>query len=140
MVIREPEDHTADLFVIARALNRRWRDDNGQMFTSRLRAAFDAQAGVAAIDNGTMIKAIAGDHPIIVLTPASVPEIHAQTIQAFVLSERYRTPVVVLYDEVLGHLAKMRAAGKPALLIEYPKSDARKHTLRTLMPAVVLTR
>ncbi len=47
-----------------------------------------------------------GDHPIIVLTPASVPEIHAQTRKAFELSERFRIPVVVLYDEVLGHLVE----------------------------------
>ncbi len=47
-----------------------------------------------------------GDHPIIVLSPASVPEIHAQTRKAFELSERFRIPVVVLYDEVLGHLVE----------------------------------
>jgi len=47
-----------------------------------------------------------GDHPIIVLTPASVPEIHSQTRKAFELSERFRIPVVLLYDEVLGHLVE----------------------------------
>jgi 2-oxoglutarate ferredoxin oxidoreductase subunit alpha len=55
-----------------------------------------------------------GDHPIIVLTPASVPEIHSQTIKAFELSERLRIPVVVLYDEILGHLVEtvdLSAAG-----------------------------
>ncbi len=45
-----------------------------------------------------------GDHPIIVLTPASVQEIYQQTIQAFNFSETYRIPVVVLYDEAIGHL------------------------------------
>ncbi|VAW17819.1 2-oxoglutarate/2-oxoacid ferredoxin oxidoreductase, alpha subunit [hydrothermal vent metagenome] len=45
-----------------------------------------------------------GDHPTIVLTPASVPEIYEETIRAFALSERLRVPVVVLIDEVLGHL------------------------------------
>jgi 2-oxoglutarate ferredoxin oxidoreductase subunit alpha len=45
-----------------------------------------------------------GDHPVIVLTPASVAEIWAETVRAFNLSERYRVPVVVLYDEVVGHL------------------------------------
>ncbi|HMM78169.1 MAG TPA: 2-oxoacid:acceptor oxidoreductase subunit alpha [Gammaproteobacteria bacterium] len=47
-----------------------------------------------------------GDHPIVVLTPASVPEIHAQTRRAFALSETLRVPVVVLYDEILGHLVE----------------------------------
>ncbi len=45
-----------------------------------------------------------GDHPIIVLTPASVGEIYSETIRAFNLSERLRVPVVVLYDEIIGHL------------------------------------
>lgn len=45
-----------------------------------------------------------GDHPSIVLAPGSVGEIYDQTIRAFALSERYRTPVVVTYDEVLAHM------------------------------------
>jgi 2-oxoglutarate ferredoxin oxidoreductase subunit alpha len=45
-----------------------------------------------------------GDHPIIVLTPASVGEIYSETIRAFNLSERLRVPVVVLIDEIIGHL------------------------------------
>lgn len=45
-----------------------------------------------------------GDHPIIVLTPASVDEIYTETVRAFNLSERLRVPVVLLYDEVIGHL------------------------------------
>ncbi len=45
-----------------------------------------------------------GDHPIIVLTPSSVQEIYQETIRAFNLSETYRVPVIVLYDEAIGHL------------------------------------
>jgi 2-oxoglutarate ferredoxin oxidoreductase subunit alpha len=45
-----------------------------------------------------------GDHPIIVVTPSSVQEIYQQTIRAFNLSETYRVPVIVLYDEAIGHL------------------------------------
>jgi 2-oxoglutarate ferredoxin oxidoreductase subunit alpha len=45
-----------------------------------------------------------GDHPIIVLVPASVPEIYEQTVRAFNLSEMLRVPVVVLLDETIGHL------------------------------------
>jgi len=45
-----------------------------------------------------------GDHPIVVITPDSVPEIYAQTIRAFNISEQLRVPVVMLYDEALGHL------------------------------------
>ncbi len=45
-----------------------------------------------------------GDHPIIVVTPSSVQEIYQLTIRAFNLSETYRVPVIVLYDEAIGHL------------------------------------
>ena len=45
-----------------------------------------------------------GDHPIIVLAPASVPEVYDETIRAFSLSEQLRVPVIVLIDEVIGHL------------------------------------
>ncbi len=45
-----------------------------------------------------------GDHPIIVLTPGSVSEIYTETIRGFNLSERLRVPVILLIDEVLGHL------------------------------------
>lgn len=45
-----------------------------------------------------------GDHPAIALTPASVGEIFHETVRAFNLSEIYRTPVILLYDEVIGHM------------------------------------
>jgi len=45
-----------------------------------------------------------GDHPIIALTPASVDEIYTETVRAFNLSESLRVPVVLLWDEVIGHL------------------------------------
>jgi 2-oxoglutarate ferredoxin oxidoreductase subunit alpha len=47
-----------------------------------------------------------GDHPIIVVTPASVQEIYTETARAFDLAEEFRTPVVVLYDEVIAHLTE----------------------------------
>ncbi len=45
-----------------------------------------------------------GDHPIIVITPASVNEAYQETIRAFDLSEQLRVPVIILLDEVIGHL------------------------------------
>ncbi len=47
-----------------------------------------------------------GDHAIIVLAPASVREVFEETQRAFELSETLRVPVVVLYDEVVGHLVE----------------------------------
>lgn len=45
-----------------------------------------------------------GDHPIIALAPSSVYEFMELTVQAFNLSERYRTPVIILVDEVVAHM------------------------------------
>ncbi len=45
-----------------------------------------------------------GDHPIIALAPDSVRECFDMTVRAFNLAERYRTPVIVLIDEVVGHM------------------------------------
>ena len=45
-----------------------------------------------------------GDAPAIVLYPDSVRETYELTIRAFNLSEKYRTCVVLLLDEVLGHM------------------------------------
>ena len=45
-----------------------------------------------------------GDHPIIALTPFSVAETFSLTVRAFNLAEQYRTPVILLLDEILGHV------------------------------------
>ncbi len=45
-----------------------------------------------------------GDHPIIALTPFSVRETFELTVRAFNLAEQFRTPVIILLDEILGHV------------------------------------
>jgi len=45
-----------------------------------------------------------GDHPVIALSPASVRETFDVTVRAFNLAEKYRTPVIILLDEIIGHL------------------------------------
>ena len=45
-----------------------------------------------------------GDHPIIVLSPTSVAQAFDLTVTAFNFSEKYRTPVIMLLDEVIGHM------------------------------------
>jgi 2-oxoglutarate ferredoxin oxidoreductase subunit alpha len=47
-----------------------------------------------------------GDYPIIALTPASVGEIYRETIRAFELAELCRSPVVLLYDQVIAQLSE----------------------------------
>jgi 2-oxoglutarate ferredoxin oxidoreductase subunit alpha len=45
-----------------------------------------------------------GDHPAIVLAPNGVRETFDLTIRAFNLAEKYRTPVILLLDEIIGHV------------------------------------
>jgi 2-oxoglutarate/2-oxoacid ferredoxin oxidoreductase subunit alpha len=45
-----------------------------------------------------------GDHPIIVLAPGSVKECLELTFKAFDIAETWRVPVIVLMDEVIGHM------------------------------------
>ena len=45
-----------------------------------------------------------GDHPAIALSPSSVLETYTLIIRAFNLSEKYRTPVIFLMDEIVGHM------------------------------------
>lgn len=45
-----------------------------------------------------------GDHAIIALTASNHHDIFRMTVEAFNLAETYRTPVILLLDEVTGHL------------------------------------
>jgi len=45
-----------------------------------------------------------GDHAIIALTASNLQDVFRITIEAFNMAETYRTPVVLLLDEVVGHM------------------------------------
>jgi 2-oxoglutarate/2-oxoacid ferredoxin oxidoreductase subunit alpha len=45
-----------------------------------------------------------GDHAIIALTASSHQDVFSMTVEAFNMAETYRTPVVLLFDEVVGHM------------------------------------
>ena len=45
-----------------------------------------------------------GDHPILALSPWSVRETFDATVMAVNYAERFRTPVILLMDEIIGHL------------------------------------
>ena len=44
-----------------------------------------------------------GDHPIIVIAASTTQDCFSLTLRAFNLSEKYRTPVILLADEVVAH-------------------------------------
>lgn len=66
-----------------------------------------------------------GDHPAIVLAPSSVGEVFDATVRAFNLSERFRTPVIVLYDEIVGHTRESVALPDSVEIVDriQPNSD-----------------
>ena len=45
-----------------------------------------------------------GDHWLITVSPSSVPECFDLTLRAVALSEKYRCPVILLMDEIIGHM------------------------------------
>jgi 2-oxoglutarate ferredoxin oxidoreductase subunit alpha len=57
-----------------------------------------------------------GDQAIIALAPASVQECFELTVKAFNLAERFRTPVVLMPDEIIGHLRESVALPGPGEL------------------------
>ena len=68
-----------------------------------------------------------GDHPIIALTPSSVREVYDLTITSVNFAEKYRTPVVLLIDEVVGHLREKVLLPPPASV---KRIDRQKPTCR----------
>lgn len=54
-----------------------------------------------------------GDHSIIALSPSSVQDCYDLSITAFNLAEKYRTPVIFLADEVVGHLRETLTIREP---------------------------
>ncbi|MBO4311420.1 MAG: 2-oxoacid:acceptor oxidoreductase subunit alpha [Desulfovibrionaceae bacterium] len=68
-----------------------------------------------------------GDHSIIALTASSIQDAFEVTVQAFNLAETYRTPVVLLFDEVLGHMRERLEIPEAGVLpvVERLKTDVR---------------
>ncbi len=58
-----------------------------------------------------------GDHPVIALSPSSVLETYTLIIRAFNLAEKYRTPVIFLMDEIVGHMREGVELPDPHTLI-----------------------
>lgn len=57
-----------------------------------------------------------GDHPAICLVPASVQELFEETVRAFNLAEKYRTPVMVMPDEIVAHMRERIVFPEPGEL------------------------
>ncbi len=64
-----------------------------------------------------------GDHPAICLVPASVQETYEEVIRAFNLSEKYRTPVMVMPDEIVAHMRERIVFPEPGEVEVVPRKS-----------------
>ncbi len=81
------------------------------------------------VGQGDMMQARWGSHgsyEIIALSPSSPQEFFYQTIQAFNLSEKFRVPVLLMADEMVGHMSEKVVIPPVEKLEIYP----RRYTLK----------
>ncbi|MBV5340541.1 MAG: 2-oxoacid:acceptor oxidoreductase subunit alpha [Deltaproteobacteria bacterium] len=64
-----------------------------------------------------------GDHPAICLVPASVQETFEEVIRAFNLSEKYRTPVMIMPDEIIAHMRERVVFPEPGEIEVVPRKS-----------------
>jgi 2-oxoglutarate/2-oxoacid ferredoxin oxidoreductase subunit alpha len=57
-----------------------------------------------------------GDHSIICLTASNNQDVFEMTVEAFNLAETFRTPVILLLDEVVGHMREKLVLPEPSEL------------------------
>ena len=67
-----------------------------------------------------------GDHPMIVLSPWSVRETFDATVMAVNYAERFRTPVILLMDEIVGHLRENVQLPQENEIDVYPRRQPTK--------------
>ena len=77
-----------------------------------------------------------GHYEIIALSPASPQEIFYQTIEAFNLSETYRLPVLIMTDEIVGHMSERVSIPHPSEIktVNRPAPKGRKDRFKPFEP------
>jgi 2-oxoglutarate ferredoxin oxidoreductase subunit alpha len=77
-----------------------------------------------------------GDHATIAYAPASVQECYETAIKAFNMAERFRQPVLIMSDEVLGHMRErvVLDADKRPRLIDRKKPTVAPEEFRPYRP------
>ncbi len=68
-----------------------------------------------------------GDHAIVTLTASNHQDVFRITVEAFNIAETFRTPVILLFDEVVGHM-------REKLVIPEPGEVPLVERLRTSVP------
>ena len=57
-----------------------------------------------------------GDHAIVAMTASNHQDVFSITVDAFNIAETYRTPVILLFDEVIGHMREKLVIPDPGEL------------------------
>lgn len=88
---------------------------------------------------GDMMQARWGSHghyEIIALAPSSPQELFYQTITAFNLSETYRLPVLIMTDEIVGHMSEkvVIPPAKEISTMSRPRPKGRKDRFKLFEP------
>ena len=78
-----------------------------------------------------------GDHPIIALSPWSVRESFDLAVMSVNYAERFRTPVILLTDEIVGHLRENVTLPTAAELDIYPRRLPQKTRAEGYQPYAV---
>ena len=78
-----------------------------------------------------------GDHPIIALSPWSVRESFDLAVLSVNYAERFRTPVILLTDEIVGHLRENVTLPTAAELDIYPRRLPKKTRTEGYQPFAV---
>ena len=78
-----------------------------------------------------------GDHPIIALSPWSVRESFDMAVMAVNYAERFRTPVILLTDEIVGHLRENVTLPAPEEIEIYPRRLPKKTRAEGYQPYAV---
>ncbi len=76
------------------------------------------------VGQGDMMQARWGSHvcySIIALSPSSPQECYQLTIKAFNLSEKYRIPVLIMADEIVGHMSEKVVIPPPEDIEIFPR-------------------
>ncbi len=68
-----------------------------------------------------------GDHAIVALTASNHQDVFRITIEGFNIAETYRTPVILLFDEVIGHMREKLTIPEPG---EIPLVDRLKTSVK----------
>ncbi|MBW1945431.1 MAG: 2-oxoacid:acceptor oxidoreductase subunit alpha [Deltaproteobacteria bacterium] len=77
-----------------------------------------------------------GDYEIIALAPSSPQDTFYQTIRAFNLSETYRLPVLIMSDEIIGHISErvIIPEARTIKTVSRPRPKGRKDRFKPFQP------